>query len=769
MRRVFWTLFLAIGFAIGASFPVINADFGPNSVPLDVAIRTIAGGAGYGVVVQMENPPRVVIRNFRLPLDKALELLSAFFPKEYGYQIDPKRKIVVVGPKDGLSALALKEIPPPPPPPPPLSATPESLSPEKEEAVVFTYEMPKGVDLSGFSKIYPDVTIVSVPINEENALLILRVPARLKPEVTSLLDSLKKGGIPKSPPPEPQQVLVSYPLPKGTSENALRSLLDSLKVKGYALLPEAGKILCYDTKDSCARIGEVLNHLGPEERKAQVFTSVYPLYRADPGVVAKSLEPLLSRYQNAFVKAIPTPPSLLVSGEADLHKEIFALLDGLDPSSSLKEVVRVTYRPRWKSAQKLASELALSYPELKVTVSDESLVVLVPKEGEERLRTLLKDLDVPRKQVIYRVAIYEVKEQALRDFGLNLESLLGKVLEAAISGAGLNLGLVLPPEGTDKLFAGLRASQNALQGRFITDVSLAVPEEGEGKLQDGGRLVLLPSQGQGQQGGTSPQQAQQARDANSPMDIEWGLILKVRTSRVSAGVVSADVTLEMSEKPIVSTGAGGLGSVEYPKRSVQGSYILPIGGTLLMGWVLRDSATESRGGVPILSDIPVLGALFGNSRTDKGGQRLIILISPMSVEAPGTSDADFHSRYIATPEPLRERKAPFSERASAGETETSRFPLPGAPSLSSPKAENILPLPRVTEDLSFKAGRDYLYAVFPGRDRVEGIYPVLEGGYLSRNLYLGMVGNMVFFRPHAEASAYLMQAKGKWYLLKREE
>ncbi len=768
MRRVFWTLFLFIGFAIGASFPVVNADFGPNPVPLDVAIRTIAGGAGYGVVVQMENPPRVVIRNFKLPLDKALELLSAFFPKEYGYQIDPKQKIVVVGPKDGLSALALKEaplLPPPPPPPPPI---PESLSPEREEVVVFTYEMPKGVDLSGFPKIYPDVTIVLTPF-EENTLLILRVPARLKPEVISLLDSLKKGAAPKSTSPEPQQVLVSYPLPKGVSENALKGLLDSLKVKGYALLPEVGKVLCYDTKENCAKIGEALGYLGPEERKAQVFTSVYPLYRADPETVAKSLEPLLSRYPNAFIKAIPTPPSLLVSGEADLHKEIFALLDGLDPSSSLKEVVRVTYRPRWKSAQKLASELALSYPELKVTVSDESLVVLVSKEGEERLRSLLKDLDAPLKQVIYRVAIYEVKEQALRDFGLNLESLLGKALEAAISGGGLNLGLVLPPEGTDRLFAGLRASQSALQGRFITDVSLAVPEEGEGKLQDGGRLVLLPSQGQGQQGGTSPQQAQQAGGANSPMDIEWGLILKVRTSRVSAGVVSADVTLEMSEKPIVSTGAGNIGSVEYPKRSVQGSYILPIGGTLLMGWVLRDSATENRGGVPILSDIPVLGALFGNSRTDRGGQRLIILISPMSVEAPSTSDTDFRSRYVATPEPLRERKAPFSERVSAGETEAPRSPLPETLSLSPPKAENILPLPRVAEDLSFKVGKDYLYAVFPGRDGVEGIYPVLEGGYLSRNLYLGVVGNMVFFRPHAEASAYLMRAKGKWYLLKREE
>jgi hypothetical protein len=765
MRQVFWTFLLVIGFALGASFPVVNADFGPNPVPLDIAVRTLAGSAGYGVIVQMENPPRVVIRNFKLPLDKAMELLSAFFPRDYSYQIDPKQKIVVVGPKDGLSALALKTTPPPPPPPPPI---PESVFPEKEEVVVFTYEMPRGVDLSGFSKIYPDVTMVSTTVGEDT-VLILRVPVRLKPEVVSLLDSLKSGAASKSSSSEPQQALISYPLPKGISENALKGLLDSLKVKGYALLPEVGKVLCYDTKESCAKIGEVLSYLAPEERKTQVFTSVYPLYQADPEVVAKSLEPLLSRYPNAFIRAIPTPPSLLVSGEADLHKEIFAILDGLDPSASLKEVVRVTYKPRWKSAQRLAAELALSYPELKVTVSDETLATVVPKEGEERLKSLLKELDVPLKQVIYRVAIYEVKEQALRDFGLNLQSLLGKALEAAILGSGLNLGLVLPPEGTDRLFAGLRASQSALQGRFITDVSLAVPEEGEGKLQDGGRLVLLPPQGQSGQGGTSPQQVQQAGGANSPMDIEWGLILKVRTSRVSAGVVSADVTLEMSEKPIVSTGGGNIGSVEYPKRGVQGSYILPIGGTLLMGWVLRDSSVQTRGGVPLLSDIPILGALFGDSRTDKGGQRLIILITPTSVEVPKTSDADFHSRYVATPEPLRERRAPFSEKAPTGGTENLRFPLREAPLPPSPETESVLPLPKPVEPLGFKAGRDYLYTVFPRGDRVEGIYPVLEGGYLSRNLYLGTVGSMVFFRPYAGASAYLMQAKGKWYLLKRGE
>ncbi len=763
MRQVFGTLFLAIGFALAASFPAVNADFGPNPVPLDIAIRTIAGAAGYGVIVQMENPPKVAIRNFKLPLDKAIELLSAFFPKEYSYKIDPKQKIVVVGPRDRLSALTQKEITPPPPPPPPPLPAPEGASSEKEEVVVFTYEMPKGVDLVGLSKIYPDVTIASTA-TEKSTLLILRVPARLKPEVVSLLDSLKKGVASKSSSPEPQQALVFYSLPKGVSENTLKGLLDSLKVKGYALLPEVGKVLCYDTKESCAKIGEVLSHLGPEERKTQVLTAVYPLYRADPEVVAKSLEPLLSRYPNAFIKAIPTPPSLLVSGEAELHKEVFALLDGLDPSSPLKELARVTYKPRWKPAQKLASELALSYPELKVTVSDESLIVVVPKEGEERLRGLLKDLDVPLKQVIYRVAIYEVKEQALRDFGLNLQSLLGKALEAAISGSGLNLGLVLPPEGTNKLFAGLKASQSALQGKFVTDVSLAVPEEGEGKLQDGGRLVLLPPQGQSQQGNTSPQQAQQAGGATSPMDIEWGLILKVKTSRVSAGVVSADVTLEMSEKPIVSTG-----SVEYPKRKVEGSYILPIGGTLLMGWVLRDNATQSRGGVPILSDIPILGALFGDSQTNQGGQKLIILIAPMSVEAPSASDADFHSRYVVAPESLRERKAPFSQKAPAGETEVLRPPLPEAPSPSSPETKNILPLPKATENLGFKLGRDYLFTVPPGGDRVEGIYPVLEGGYLPKNLYLGAVGNMVFFRPYAGSNAYLMQAKGKWYLLKREE
>jgi len=764
MRRVFWVLFLVISFALGASFPIVSADFGPNPVPLDIAVRTIASSAGYGVIVQMENPPKVAIRNFKLPLDKAIELLSVFFPKEYAYQIDPKQKIVVVGPKDGLSALTVKTAPPPPPPPPPPSSS-ETASPEKEETVVFTYEMPKGVDLSGFSKIYPDVTVASTTV-EETTLLILRAPARLKPEIIALLDSLKKGVTSKSPSSESQQALVSYPLPKGVPESALKGLLDSLKVKGYALLPEAGKVLCYDTKENCAKIGEALSHLSPEERKTQVFTSVYPLYRADPEMLVKSLEPLLSRYPNAFIKAIPTPPSLLVSGEADLHKEIFALLEGLDPSTSLRELVRVTYKPRWKPAQKLASELALSYPELKVTVSDESLVIVVPKEGEERLRSLIKDLDVPLKQVIYRVAIYEVKEQALRDFGLNLQSLLSRALEVAISGSGLNLGLVLPPEGTDSLFAGLRASQNALQGRFITDVSLAVPEEGEGKLQDGGRLVLLPPQGQ--QGGPSPQQTQQSGGATSPMDIEWGLILKVKTSRVSAGVVSADVTLEISEKPIVSTGGGNVGSVEYPKRSVQGSYILPIGGTLLMGWVLRDSNTEGRGGVPILSDIPILGALFGDSRTSKEGQRLIILITPTSVEVPRTSEADFHSRYVVTPEPLRERRAPFSGKVSAGEAEAPRSSLPEAQS-PFPKTESVLSLPKVVEDLSFKVGKEYLYAVFSGEGKVEGIYPVLEGGYLSRNLYLGTVGNMVFFRPYAGAKAYLMRAKEKWYLLKREE
>src|SRR5690606_16827628 len=55
---------------------------------------------------------------------------------------------------------------------------------------------------------------------------------------------------------------------------------------------------------------------------------------------------------------------------------------------------------------------------------------------------------------------------------------------------------------------------------------------------------------------------------------------------------------------------------------------------VVLGGLLTDREDQVRTGVPLLSDIPLLGALFSNTRNQKTKSELVILIQPIVIESP---------------------------------------------------------------------------------------------------------------------------------------
>jgi general secretion pathway protein D len=64
------------------------------------------------------------------------------------------------------------------------------------------------------------------------------------------------------------------------------------------------------------------------------------------------------------------------------------------------------------------------------------------------------------------------------------------------------------------------------------------------------------------------------------------------------------------------------------------SITVPNGQTVVLGGLLTDREDQVRTGVPLLSDIPLLGALFSNTRNQKTKSELVILIQPIVIESP---------------------------------------------------------------------------------------------------------------------------------------
>ena len=99
--------------------------------------------------------------------------------------------------------------------------------------------------------------------------------------------------------------------------------------------------------------------------------------------------------------------------------------------------------------------------------------------------------------------------------------------------------------------------------------------------------------------------------------------------RISAsGAVTMELVQEVSA-PGVSIDVGdGIRAPSFSKTSVSTTLSVKDGETVAIAGLIRDSDDFSRGGVPFLSDIPLLGNLFGVTDRSSRRSELIILITP---------------------------------------------------------------------------------------------------------------------------------------------
>jgi type II secretory pathway component GspD/PulD (secretin) len=109
--------------------------------------------------------------------------------------------------------------------------------------------------------------------------------------------------------------------------------------------------------------------------------------------------------------------------------------------------------------------------------------------------------------------------------------------------------------------------------------------------------------------------------------LDVGTKLKITPQIKSDGTMIMDIHPEVSEGSIVN---------ELPqKNSTETTTRLLVkdGQTIIIGGLIKDVSTETKKGVPIISDIPFLGVPFRKTSIDIQKREIIILISPHVVDA----------------------------------------------------------------------------------------------------------------------------------------
>jgi general secretion pathway protein D len=133
------------------------------------------------------------------------------------------------------------------------------------------------------------------------------------------------------------------------------------------------------------------------------------------------------------------------------------------------------------------------------------------------------------------------------------------------------------------------------------------------------------------------QQARSTIDPDAPLvnTVDYrdtGVILRVTPRVNNNGLVILEVEQEVSD--VAQTRSSNIDSPTIAQRRVASTVAVQGGETVALGGLIRDNRTRGRAGLPLLSDIPVLGALFSSREITTARTELLVLISPRVVRNP---------------------------------------------------------------------------------------------------------------------------------------
>jgi general secretion pathway protein D len=107
-----------------------------------------------------------------------------------------------------------------------------------------------------------------------------------------------------------------------------------------------------------------------------------------------------------------------------------------------------------------------------------------------------------------------------------------------------------------------------------------------------------------------------------------GVIMEVTPRVNSSGLVTLDITQEVSDVDTTASATNGINSPTFLERSVTSRVVVQDGQTVGLAGLIRDNAAVGNQGIPWLKDIPLLGLLAGTQNNQRLRTELLVLITP---------------------------------------------------------------------------------------------------------------------------------------------
>ena len=376
--------------------------------------------------------------------------------------------------------------------------------------------------------------------------------------------------------------------------------------------------------------------------------------------------------KNPIVIADQRTNAIIINAGSDLLPRLRALIAHLDaPVAEMTGNTKVVYLHYAKAellapiisdmatAQALSKEAETEdAPPVLISVQAEpetnALVITAPDAALQSMLGVIKQLDVRRAQVLVEAIIAEISTSKAAELGVQWALGTNNIVGATSFGAsgsnliqlkanplslGSGLSVGVGQFAADQLGIGalLRALASDASTNIISTPSLLTMDNQQAEIVVGQNVPFITGQyastGSGETP-TSPFQTIKRQDV--------GVRLQIKPQINQGDAISLEILQEISSLAPSTVSAA---DIVTNKRSIQTTVIANDGDLIILGGLIDDNLQESSEKVPLLGDLPILGAAFRYKKSTMVKRNLMVFIRPTIVRDAAVLAAASHGKY----------------------------------------------------------------------------------------------------------------------------
>lgn len=290
-----------------------------------------------------------------------------------------------------------------------------------------------------------------------------------------------------------------------------------------------------------------------------------------------------------------------------------------------------TESPRSRSTAASSPAVTQSSSGIRIVPNEENNSLLIYADGAEYefIREALEKLDQPVAQVLIEATLAEVTLTDELRYGVDWAIAGGRTTFDLSNSAATVPTRIVPGFSFGYVGPDVTSVLNALQAktnvRVLSSPKLLVLNNQTASLQVGDQVPIVTQQSQSVGAPGAP-------IVNSIELRDTGVILKVTPRVNDSGTIILDISQEVSD--VARTTTSGINSPTIQQRKLASTVATRSGQMIALGGLIRERSTSGRSGIPLLSQIPVIGGIFGQQTQDGSRTELIILLTPTVIRSP---------------------------------------------------------------------------------------------------------------------------------------